>query len=108
MDEEAPMCWCGKATTIRNSWTDSNPRRRFSMCTAKVRETKKDFKGCQFYAWFDPALCERSNAVILGLLKLWNKPEKSVANARQREKVILGVVGGFVGSIYKLHLGRVV
>ncbi|CAL8998311.1 unnamed protein product [Prunus brigantina] len=87
MNEEAPMCCCGKAATIRTSWTDSNPGRRFSMCAAKVRETKKGFKGCQFWAWFDPAMCERSKAVIPGLLKSRNKLEKSVAKARQREKL---------------------
>ncbi|CAB4264157.1 unnamed protein product [Prunus armeniaca] len=87
MDEEAPMCWYGKAATIRTSWTDSNPGRRFSMCAAKVRESK-GFKGCQFWAWFDPAMCERSKAVIPGLLKSRNKLEKSVAKARQREKVV--------------------
>ncbi|BFG32531.1 hypothetical protein CerSpe_188050 [Prunus speciosa] len=62
MDEEAPMCWCGNAATIRTSWTNSNPGRRFSMCAAK--------------------------AVIPGLLKSRNKLEKSVAKARQREKVV--------------------
>ncbi|CAL9017843.1 unnamed protein product [Prunus brigantina] len=62
MNEEASMCWCGKASTIRTSWTDSNPRRRFSICAAK--------------------------AVIPGLLKSQNKLEKSVAKARQREKVV--------------------
>ncbi|CAB4308500.1 unnamed protein product [Prunus armeniaca] len=74
MNEEASMCWCGKAATIRTSRTYSNPRRRFSMCAAK--------------AWFDPAMCERSKAVIPGLLKSRNKLEKSVAKARQREKVV--------------------
>ncbi|CAB4279383.1 unnamed protein product [Prunus armeniaca] len=92
MDEEAPMCWCGKAATIRTFWTDLNPTRRFSMCTAK--------------AWFDPAMCERSKTMIPGLLKSRNKLEKSVAKERQREKVILGVVGGFLVSIYKLNFGR--
>lgn len=82
------MCWCGKAATIRTSWTDSNPGRRFSMCAAKVRETKRGFKGCEFWAWFDPAMCARSKAVIPGLLKSRNKLEKSMAMARQREKVV--------------------
>ncbi|PQP92048.1 uncharacterized protein Pyn_25130 [Prunus yedoensis var. nudiflora] len=62
MDEEASMCWCGKIATILTSWTDSNPGRRFFMCAAK--------------------------AVIYGLLKSRNKLEKSVAKARQREKVV--------------------
>ncbi|CAL8156644.1 unnamed protein product [Prunus armeniaca] len=62
MDEEAPM--------------------------SKVCETKKGFKGCQFWAWFDLAMWERSKAVIPGLLKSRNKLEKSVAKARQREKVV--------------------
>ncbi|PQM32635.1 uncharacterized protein Pyn_32818 [Prunus yedoensis var. nudiflora] len=88
MDEEVPMCWCGKAATIRTSWTDLNPGRRFSMCAAKVRETNEGLKGCQFWAWFDPAMCERSKVVISGLLKSQNRLEKSVAKARQREKVV--------------------
>ncbi|KAL6279856.1 hypothetical protein ACE6H2_016737 [Prunus campanulata] len=88
MDEELPMCSYGKAATSRTLWTDSNPGRRFSMCAAKVRETNKGFKGCQFWAWFDPAMCERSKAVIPGLLKSWNRLEKSVGKARQREKVV--------------------
>ncbi|CAB4266216.1 unnamed protein product [Prunus armeniaca] len=37
---------------------------------------------------FDPAMCERSKVVIPGLLKSRNKLEKSVAKARQREKVV--------------------
>ncbi|PQQ04758.1 uncharacterized protein Pyn_16373 [Prunus yedoensis var. nudiflora] len=82
------MCWCGKAATIRTSWIDSNPGRRFSMCAAKVCETNKGFKGRQFWAWFDPAMCERSKAVIPGLLKSQNRLEKSVRKARQREKVV--------------------
>ncbi|PQM40627.1 uncharacterized protein Pyn_32379 [Prunus yedoensis var. nudiflora] len=54
----------------------------------KVRETKKGFKGCQFWAWFDMAMCERSKAMIPGLLKSRNKLEKSMAKARQRENVV--------------------
>ncbi|PQQ02777.1 uncharacterized protein Pyn_41250 [Prunus yedoensis var. nudiflora] len=88
MDEEAPMCWCGKVATIRTSWTNSNLGRRFSMCAEKVRENNKGFKGCQFWAWFDLEMCERSKAVIHGLLKSRNKLEKLVAEARQREKVV--------------------
>ncbi|CAB4304525.1 unnamed protein product [Prunus armeniaca] len=61
MDEEVPMCWCGKVATIRTSWKYSNPGRRFSMCAVKAHEGKK---GC------------------------WNKLDKSVAKARQREKVV--------------------
>ncbi|CAL8989235.1 unnamed protein product [Prunus brigantina] len=57
------------------------------MYVAKARETKKDFKGCQFWAWFDLAMCEPSKAVISGLLKSRNKLRKSVAKARQREKL---------------------
>ncbi|CAL9013401.1 unnamed protein product [Prunus brigantina] len=38
MDEEVPMCWCGKAATIRTSWAYSNPGRQFSMCSAKAHE----------------------------------------------------------------------
>ncbi|CAB4267643.1 unnamed protein product [Prunus armeniaca] len=49
-----------RAATIRTSWTDSNPRRRFSMCAAK--------------------------AVIPGLLKSRNKLEKSVAKAKTKRK----------------------
>ncbi|KAI5342124.1 hypothetical protein L3X38_009999 [Prunus dulcis] len=51
---------------------------------SKVRETKKGFKGCQFWAGFDPAMCERSKAVIPRLLKSRNKLEKSVAKLKQK------------------------
>ncbi|PQM40776.1 uncharacterized protein Pyn_12229 [Prunus yedoensis var. nudiflora] len=88
MDEEVSMCSCGKAATIRTLWTYSNPGRRFSKCAVKVCDTNKGFKGCQLWAWFDPAMCERSKAVIPGLLKSWNRLEKSVGKGRQREKVV--------------------
>ncbi|CAL8156643.1 unnamed protein product [Prunus armeniaca] len=70
-DEEYPIGWV--------KWM----KRRQCVC-----ETKKGFKGCQFWAWFDLAMWERSKAVIPGLLKSRNKLEKSVAKARQREKVV--------------------
>ncbi|CAL8084613.1 unnamed protein product [Prunus armeniaca] len=66
-----PICHCGNQCHLRTSWTDNNPRRRFwGYADYGVR------RGCAFFEWYDPQVCERSKIVISGLLKRLRKEEK--------------------------------
>ncbi|PWA51551.1 zinc finger, GRF-type [Artemisia annua] len=51
-------CNCGKQATIKTSWTNSNPGRRFYCCPT-----------CGFIEWTDPPMCFRAVDVIPGLLR---------------------------------------
>nr|KAJ0206247.1 hypothetical protein LSAT_V11C500249780 [Lactuca sativa] len=60
------LCFCGKMAIIRTSWTDKNPGRRFCGCPTEGSK-------CRFIGWYDGPMCERSNAIIPGLLRTINK-----------------------------------
>ncbi|ONH91110.1 hypothetical protein PRUPE_8G093700 [Prunus persica] len=65
-----PICHCGNQCHLTTSWTDNNPGRRFWGCADyEVR------RGCAFFEWYDPQVCERSKIVISGLLKRLRKEE---------------------------------
>ncbi|KAL8218048.1 hypothetical protein R6Q57_021421, partial [Mikania cordata] len=60
------MCYCGRLATIRTSWTDQNPGRRFHSCPNQAR------------SWLDPPMCPRAIVIILGLLRSKNKLEEEL------------------------------
>ncbi|KAK1430141.1 hypothetical protein QVD17_12682 [Tagetes erecta] len=75
--DEPPICSCGSCTTIRTSWTEANPGRRFHCCRS----------GCGFVEWLDPKMCERSRIVIPGLLKRINEcQELAITRASEVKK----------------------
>ncbi|KAJ9542225.1 hypothetical protein OSB04_028731 [Centaurea solstitialis] len=73
------ICKCGAYSTIRTSWTNSNPGRRFYCCSRKV-------KNCGFICWLDQPLSPRSNDIICGLLKSKNDAEEACAIAIQQAR----------------------
>nr|KAJ0196149.1 hypothetical protein LSAT_V11C700369550 [Lactuca sativa] len=60
------LCFYGKMAIVRTAWTDKNPGRRF---WGSPTEGSK----CRFIGWFDGPICERSKAIISGLLRSINK-----------------------------------
>ncbi|GER42737.1 GRF zinc finger containing protein [Striga asiatica] len=65
-----PLCGCVKPSVVvvRTSWTSENPGRRFYSC-----KKYKDGGGCNFFAWVDGPICNRSKQVIPGLLRKSNE-----------------------------------
>ncbi|PWA74705.1 zinc finger, GRF-type [Artemisia annua] len=61
------ICDCGKQTTIKTSWTNRNPGRRFYCCPS-----------CGFIGWTDPPMCCRAVVVIHGLLRARNELEEEL------------------------------
>ncbi|KAK3020106.1 hypothetical protein RJ639_003730, partial [Escallonia herrerae] len=75
------MCLCGKRSKIVTSWTYANPGRRFLSCSDFVVNG-----GCGYFAWLDPPTCNRSRALIPGLLRNMKKLKMNLATVRKREK----------------------
>ncbi|CAB4278331.1 unnamed protein product [Prunus armeniaca] len=66
-----PICHWGNQCRLMTSRTDNNPGRRFWGCADYgVR------RGCAFFEWYDPQVCERSKIVICRLLKRLRKEEE--------------------------------
>ncbi|KAL2537727.1 GRF-type domain-containing protein [Forsythia ovata] len=73
---EGVICHCGHFTTLKTSWTETNPGRRFRGCKFYGRPD-----ACDFFSWLDPPAHPRYKSVINGLLR-----NKSVAD-KKREVV---------------------
>ncbi|KAK9063048.1 hypothetical protein SSX86_016918 [Deinandra increscens subsp. villosa] len=65
------VCYCRREATIRTSWTELNPGRRFYSCALEGGD-------CGFFGRVDPPMCACSSEVILGLLRSKNVLEKEV------------------------------
>ncbi|KAK9048818.1 hypothetical protein SSX86_032214 [Deinandra increscens subsp. villosa] len=65
------ICYCRREATIRTSWTELNPGRRFYSCALEGGN-------CGLFGWVDPPMCARSSEVIPGLLCSKNLLEKEV------------------------------
>ncbi|KAK9049677.1 hypothetical protein SSX86_031354 [Deinandra increscens subsp. villosa] len=79
------VCYCGHQTTIRTSWTDANPGRRFYSCAQKE-------SSCNFFLWVDPPMCRRAVEIIPGLLRSINELQsvaKRIETSNRRMKIIL-------------------
>lgn len=82
----AGKCFCGKWLAAKTAWTDANAGRRFISC-----------ERCRFFRWLDEPLCERSRAIIPGLLRRINKLE-----AQQRPEACKRI--GFVDDTIGGHM----
>ncbi|KAL8263918.1 hypothetical protein R6Q59_022048 [Mikania micrantha] len=65
------VCHCGRLATMKTSWTNNNPGRRFYTCP--VSKSK-----CNFFIWIDPPMCARSSVIIPGLLRSREQFEQRV------------------------------
>ncbi|XP_012839459.1 PREDICTED: uncharacterized protein LOC105959844 [Erythranthe guttata] len=72
-------CYCSRRTTMKTSWTELNPGRRYETCQ-KYRE----IGGCNYFAWVDPPMCERSRQIIPGLLRRINNNEKELKKIEEQ------------------------
>ncbi|PWA38114.1 zinc finger, GRF-type [Artemisia annua] len=63
-------CRCGLPTILKTSWKPRNPGRRFHCCP-------KPEPNCGIVDWYDPPMCERSVAIIPGLLNNMNRLQDS-------------------------------
>lgn len=75
------FCYCGMLGKINTSWTDSNPGRRFIGC-----ERYGGKNACGYFVWVDPPMCERSKAVIPGLIRSLARHE--VVMKKEKKKVM--------------------
>ena len=51
------ICPCGKITKMIASWTDINPRRKYTVCSQEVGS-------CGYWYWIDEEMCRRSVELI--------------------------------------------
>lgn len=58
---------CGFPLEMKTSWTNLNPRRKFINCP---RCQDAGSGRCNFFDWYDLKMCERSNELISGLLRV--------------------------------------
>ncbi|XP_021833751.1 uncharacterized protein LOC110773532 [Prunus avium] len=101
------ICHCGNQCRLTTSWTDNNPGRRFWGCADYgVR------RGCAFFEWYDPQVCERSKIVICGLLKRLRKEEEENrklkievgAGLKARRFLLASVLGSWIFLIVLLGM----
>ncbi|KAK9705111.1 hypothetical protein RND81_07G034400 [Saponaria officinalis] len=59
-------CNCGVPLALVKSWTTDNPGRRFLTC--KFYNPSTQFRGCQYFKWFDEEQCQWQKDVINQLL----------------------------------------
>ncbi|KAF5784436.1 putative transcription factor GRF family [Helianthus annuus] len=90
-------CSCGRTATIRTSWTDDNPGRRFYSCLFKP-------SNYPFIGWVDPLMCLRSIRIIPGLLRKINNLQAKLfvreQEIRKKKRVIwLLILALVIGSL---------
>ncbi|KAL7139503.1 hypothetical protein ABFS83_09G056400 [Erythranthe nasuta] len=85
-------CHCGRKLTMKTSWTDLNPGRRYSTC-----EKYRQVGGCYYFAWIDPPMCERARQIIPSLLRRINKLEEDLKKKQEMKKWLW--IGMFVSSL---------
>ncbi|KAL7132165.1 hypothetical protein ABFS83_12G053600 [Erythranthe nasuta] len=76
-------CYCSRRVVTRTSWTDLNPGRRYSTC-----DNYKKIRGCNYFVWIDPPMCDRSRQIIPGLLRKINMREEELMKKSSREKCL--------------------
>ncbi|KAG8362706.1 hypothetical protein BUALT_BualtUnG0048900 [Buddleja alternifolia] len=71
------LCDCGHLGTVKTSWTNDNPGRRFLICE-RIE--------CGKFKWWDPPMCSRSKPIIPGLLRRLNRHEDEMAKVELKMK----------------------
>ncbi|KAK9742748.1 hypothetical protein RND81_03G195000 [Saponaria officinalis] len=59
-------CNCGVPLALVKSWTTDNPGRRFLTC--KFYNPSTQYRGCQYFKWYDQDQCQWQKDVINQLL----------------------------------------
>lgn len=67
------FCKCGRRATVRVSYTDLNPGRRFHGC-------EKGSVGCNFFVWKDPPVCPFARAILPNLRRKLEASESKKQN----------------------------
>ncbi|XP_012838688.1 PREDICTED: uncharacterized protein At4g04775-like [Erythranthe guttata] len=70
--EHPAFCDCGRKLLVQTSWTSANPGRRFLSCP------RRGGTACSIFYWYDPEMCQRSKAIIPGLIKRINTLESQI------------------------------
>ncbi|KAL2529157.1 uncharacterized protein Fot_21758 [Forsythia ovata] len=89
-DTEPTMCMCGRNATMRTSWTENNPGRRFLGCSFYGRPDT-----CDYFKWVDPIVHPRYKSVINGLLMNANHKdalEKKLQRFLMYHRILLAMV----------------
>ncbi|KAK4435697.1 hypothetical protein Salat_0733200 [Sesamum alatum] len=76
------ICKCGNDLTVRTSWTNSNPGRRFRGCSGDTGVY------CGVFEWIDPPMCRRAKDVIPDLLNRINNQDRLLKELRQKVVVL--------------------
>ncbi|XP_020082379.1 uncharacterized protein LOC109705975 [Ananas comosus] len=97
-NQSTPLCHCGLPYTIKTSWTQNNPGRRFYGCP---RYRMQESNACNYFGWYDPQFTSQSISMVNGLLESNNKlrEEAAVAAKRKRWKLTVFVIYGIVSGI---------
>ena len=53
---------------------------------------KRDEKGCNYFEWYDPIMCQRSTALIPGLLRSMNAKDATIEKLRARERKLVSAI----------------
>ncbi|KAK9756876.1 hypothetical protein RND81_01G126700 [Saponaria officinalis] len=59
-------CNCGVPLALVKSWTADNPGRRFLTC--KFYNPSTQFRGCQYFKWYDEDQCQWQKSIINQLI----------------------------------------
>lgn len=68
MDEH---CVCRMLVVERTAWTENNAGRRFVSCVNGRR-------GCKYFRWVDPPVCDRGHVFIMGLIRRIERTEEEL------------------------------
>ncbi|KAL2530730.1 uncharacterized protein Fot_23331 [Forsythia ovata] len=94
---EQTMCMCGKNATMRTSWTENNPSRRFLGCSFYGRPD-----ACDYFKWVDPIVHLPYKSVINGLLRNANHKD-SLENKMQRNLMYYRILLAMVVMVLLVH-----
>ncbi|KAL3503277.1 hypothetical protein ACH5RR_037726 [Cinchona calisaya] len=89
--DEIVFCKCGEPCDIVTLWTELNPSRRFHGCH---RYGKRG--ACDFFMWYDPPMCKRTNNIMAKLLRNLKDVEaenKLLSKAKAKRRVLWFVLG---------------
>ncbi|KAL2522473.1 uncharacterized protein Fot_26396 [Forsythia ovata] len=87
---EPSMCMCGRNASMRTSWMENNPGRRFLGCSLYGRPD-----ACDYFKWVDPIVHPRYKSVINGLLRNANRKdalEKKLQRMLMYHRILLAMV----------------
>ncbi|KAL2521550.1 uncharacterized protein Fot_25473 [Forsythia ovata] len=94
---EQTMCMCRRSATMRTSWTENNPGRRFLECSFYGRSD-----ACNYFKWVNPLVQTRYKSIINGLLRNANHKDELVKKL-QRKLIYHRIVLAMIVMVVLVH-----